>query len=117
MPFFITFEGDDGNGKTTQIQLLRKYLETRGHRAVATREPGGCPIADAIRTILLDSANRDLVPRAELLLYAAARAQHVEQVILPALAAGSIVLCDRFADATTAYQGGGRGLDGELVSG
>lgn len=115
MPFFITFEGVEGSGKTTQIQLLKETLEAQGHRVLATREPGGCPIADAIRAILLDSANRDLVPRAELLLYAAARAQHVEQVIRPALAAGTIVLCDRFADATTAYQGGGRGLDAALI--
>jgi dTMP kinase len=116
MSFFITFEGVEGSGKTTQIQLLRAQLETRGHCVMATREPGGCPIADAIRAILLDSTNRALVPRAELLLYAAARAQHVEQVIRPALAAGTIVLCDRFADATTAYQGGGRGLDATLVT-
>lgn len=116
MPFFITFEGIEGSGKTTQIRILKSLLEARGHRVLATREPGGCPIADAIRAILLDSTNRALVPRAELLLYAAARAQHVEQVIRPALAAGSIVLCDRFADATTAYQGGGRGLDTMLVA-
>jgi dTMP kinase len=115
MAFFITFEGIEGSGKSTQIQTLMKQLETRGHRVLATREPGGCPIADVIRAILLDSANRALVPRAELLLYAAARAQHVEQVIRPALAAQTIVLCDRFADATTAYQGGGRGLNTELV--
>jgi dTMP kinase len=115
MAFFITFEGIEGSGKSTQIQALMKQLETRGHRVLATREPGGCPIADAIRAILLDSANFALVPRAELLLYAAARAQHVEQVIRPALAAQTIVLCDRFADATTAYQGGGRGLNAELV--
>jgi dTMP kinase len=116
MSFFITFEGVEGSGKTTQIQALRAHLEARGHRVLATREPGGCPIADAIRAILLDSANRALLPRAELLLYAAARAQHVEQVIRPALEAGAIVLCDRFADATTAYQGGGRGLDAKLVA-
>lgn len=116
MSIFITFEGVEGSGKTTQIQALRTQLESCGHRVLATREPGGCPIADAIRAILLDSANQALVPRAELLLYAAARAQHVEQVIRPALKAGTIVLCDRFADATTAYQGGGRGLDTTLVA-
>lgn len=115
MSFFITFEGVEGSGKSTQIQALRQQLESRGHRVLATREPGGCPIADAIRAILLASANRVLVPRAELLLYAAARAQHIEQVVRPALAQGIIVLCDRFADATTAYQGGGRGLDAGLV--
>ncbi|TLM62368.1 MAG: dTMP kinase [Deltaproteobacteria bacterium] len=116
MSFFITLEGVEGSGKSTQIRILREHLEARGRRVLATREPGGCPIADAIRAILLDSANRELVPRAELLLYAAARAQHVEQVIRPALAAGTIVLCDRFADATTAYQGGGRGLDAGLIA-
>jgi len=115
MSFFITFEGVEGSGKTTQIQALRQQLESRGQRVLATREPGGCPIADAIRAILLDSANRVLVPRAELLLYAAARAQHIEEVVRPALANGVIVLCDRFADATTAYQGGGRSLDAGLV--
>lgn len=116
MSFFITFEGIEGSGKTTQIEALRRHLASGGHRVLATREPGGCPIADAIRAILLDSANSALVPRAELLLYAAARAQHVEQVIRPALNAGTIVLCDRFADATVAYQGGGRGLDAGLVA-
>jgi dTMP kinase len=115
MSFFITFEGVEGSGKSTQIKTLRQQLESRGHRVLATREPGGCPIADAIRAILLDPVNRALVPRAELLLYAAARAQHVEQVIRPALAAGVVVLCDRFVDATTAYQGGGRQLDTGLV--
>lgn len=115
MSFFITLEGVEGSGKSTQIQTLRRHLEAHGYRVLATREPGGCPIADAVRAILLDPANRALVPRAELLLYAAARAQHVEQVVRPALAAGMIVLCDRFADATTAYQGGGRGLDAGLV--
>lgn len=116
MSFFITFEGIEGSGKTTQIETLRRHLESDGQRVLTTREPGGCPIADAIRAILLDSANSALVPRAELLLYAASRAQHVEQVIRPALAAGTIVLCDRFADATVAYQGGGRGLDAGLVA-
>ena len=116
MSLFITFEGVEGSGKSTQIQALRESLEARGSRVLTTREPGGCPIADAIRAILLDPANHALLPRAELLLYAAARAQHVEQVIRPALAQGRIVLCDRYADATTAYQGGGRGLDADLVA-
>lgn len=116
MAFFITFEGIEGSGKSTQLQILKQRLEQNGHRIVATREPGGCPIADAIRTILLDPVNQALVPRSELLLYAAARAQHVEQMIRPALASGATVLCDRFADATTAYQGGGRGLDVALVA-
>lgn len=116
MAYFITFEGVEGSGKSTQIRALQHHLESRGCKVVATREPGGCPIADAIRAILLDPTNQLLVARAELLLYAAARAQHVEQVIRPALAAGAIVLCDRFADATSAYQGGGRGLDASLVA-
>jgi dTMP kinase len=115
MSFFITFEGVEGSGKSTQIRALQRHLEQRGCTVLATREPGGCPIADAIRAILLDPANQFLVARAELLLYAAARAQHVEEVIRPALAAGVTVLCDRFADATSAYQGGGRGLDAGLV--
>jgi dTMP kinase len=116
MAFFITFEGIEGSGKSTQIRTLKEHLERRGQQVVVTREPGGCPIADAIRAILLDPANHALVTRTELLLYAAARAQHIEQVIRPALADGATVLCDRFADATTAYQGGGRGLDARLVA-
>ncbi len=82
---------------------------------LSTREPGGCPIADAVRGVLLDPAHEAMSPRAELLLYAAARAQHVEEVIRPALAAGKVVLCDRFSDATRAYQGEGRGLDRTLI--
>lgn len=114
--FFISFEGIEGSGKTSQIRRLGARLEQAGHQVIVTREPGGCPIADAIRRILLHPDSIDLVPRAELLLYAAARAQHVEEVIRPGLAAGTIVLCDRFTDATLAYQGGGRGLDTELVT-
>lgn len=116
MSFFITFEGIEGSGKSTQVRRLRAHLEQRGTAVTVTREPGGCPIADAIRAILLDPASQALVPRAELLLYAAARAQHVAEVVRPALAAGRLVLCDRFADATAAYQGGGRGLDADLVA-
>ena len=116
MAFFITFEGVEGSGKSTQISLLKERLQQRGQRVLVTREPGGCLIADAIRAILLDPGNRQLVPRAELFLYAAARAQHIDETIRPALAAGQIVLCDRFADATTAYQGGGRSLDATLVA-
>lgn len=116
MGLFITFEGVEGSGKSTQVRTLKGYFESRGHRVLTTREPGGCPIADAIRAILLDPVNHALLPRAELLLYAAARAQHVEEVIRPALANGMIVLCDRFVDATTAYQGGGRKLEAGLVA-
>lgn len=114
-PFFITFEGIEGSGKTTQIRRLSDHLRERGYQVVQTREPGGCPIADAIRAILLDADNQALVPTAELLLYAAARAQHIEEVIRPALAEGCIVLCDRFTDATLAYQGYGRGLSLRLI--
>jgi len=115
MAFFITFEGIEGSGKSTQIRRLHNYLTARGQTVLATREPGGCAIADAIRAILLDPSNQAMTARTELLLYAAARSQHVEQIIRPALAAGTTVLCDRFFDATSAYQGGGRGLDQALI--
>jgi dTMP kinase len=111
MSFFITLEGIEGSGKTTQLQRLQSHLCNAGHQVVVTREPGGCSIADAIRTLLLDPGNDSIVPQAELLLYSAARAQHVARLILPALEQGKIVVCDRFADATTVYQGAGRGLD------
>lgn len=116
MSLFITFEGIEGVGKTTQIRRLAAALQGKGRDVLITREPGGCPIADAIRGILLDPASAGLVPRSELLLYAAARAQHVDEVIRPALQEGKIVLCDRFSDATIAYQGHGRGLDLSLIS-
>ncbi|HBA89980.1 MAG TPA: dTMP kinase [Geobacter sp.] len=111
MGFFITFEGVEGCGKTTQLRLLKERLESCGEKVIATREPGGCPIADQMRAILLDAKNSAITPLAELLLYAAARAQHVNEVIVPALQRGETVLCDRFTDATVAYQGHGRGLD------
>jgi dTMP kinase len=111
MAFFITFEGVEGCGKTTQMRLLKERLTSAGHQVLATREPGGCPIADKMRAILLDSENIAITPLSELLLYAAARAQHVQEVIVPALERGETVLCDRFTDATVAYQGHGRGLD------
>lgn len=116
MALFITLEGIEGSGKTTQLRTLAERLRQRGMRVRTTREPGGCPIADAVRDILLHPANSALVPRAELLLYAAARAQHVDEVILPALKGGETVLCDRFTDATVAYQGHGRGLDMPLIA-
>ncbi|HEX5773791.1 MAG TPA: dTMP kinase [Geomobilimonas sp.] len=115
MACFITFEGIEGCGKTTQMRILAKRLESLGNDVTTTREPGGCPIADKIRGILLDAENSALVPLAELLLYAAARAQHVAEVVTPALAAGRVVLCDRFTDATLAYQGYGRALDRETI--
>lgn len=112
---FITFEGIEGCGKSTQIRKLAAALTKQGGKVTLTREPGGCDIADKIRAILLDSANAAMVPLAELLLYAAARAQHISEVILPALANGDIVLCDRYIDATIAYQGHGRRLDLEMI--
>jgi dTMP kinase len=115
MAFFITFEGIEGCGKTTQVRLLSELLVKQGYSVVVTREPGGCLIADKIRAILLDADNKALVPLAELFLYAAARVQHVEEVIRPALEADRIVICDRYTDATTAYQGYGRSLDLGLI--
>lgn len=115
MGFFITFEGIEGCGKTTQLRRLAADLQADGHAVLLTREPGGCAIADTLRQVLLDSANHAMAPATELLLYAAARAQHVAEVIGPALDAGKIVLCDRFIDATLAYQGYGRGLDLGLI--
>jgi dTMP kinase len=115
MGCFITFEGPEGCGKTTQMKLLANCLAEKGSPVVLTREPGGCPIADKIREVLLDAANGGMVPLTELFLYAAARAQHVSEVITPALEAGKIVLCDRFTDATVAYQGHGRQLDLALI--
>lgn len=108
---FITFEGVEGCGKSTQIALLNQYLTAKGYDVVLTREPGGTSIAEQIRTILLNPANTAMTPTAELFLYEAARAQHIGELIRPALDAGKIVLCDRFADSTTAYQGAGRGID------
>lgn len=111
MSFFITFEGIEGSGKTTQLGHLDKYLQDLGYLTVVTREPGGCSISDTIRSLLLDPESKDMASRTELLLYSAARAQHVVECIRPALDAGKIVLCDRFSDATSVYQGAGRGLD------
>ena len=113
---FITFEGPEGSGKTTQIQRLAQTLTTRGYAILSTREPGGTSISDQIRTVLLTNLeNRDMHARTEILLFLAARAQLVEQVIRPALAAGTVVLCDRYADSTLAYQGYGRGYDQALL--
>lgn len=112
----ITIEGIEGCGKTTQIHRLKAYLESRGFGVDLTREPGGTVISEAIRAILLDPANAALSPTTELLLYEAARAQHVDERIRPALEAGKIVLSDRYADSTTAYQGAARGLSHETVS-
>lgn len=105
----------EGSGKTTQIERLKKYLTRKGFSCKVTREPGGPPISEKIRKILLDPGHKNLTPISELLLYEAARAQHVEEVIQPLLKKGTIVLCDRFNDATLAYQGYGRGLDLSLI--
>jgi dTMP kinase len=107
---FITIEGLDGCGKSTQLKKLAQRLEAQGIELVVTREPGGTPIGEKVRHILLDSATVKLSRSAELALMFAARAQHLEEVIQPALAAGKLVLCDRFTDSTEAYQGGGRRL-------
>ena len=112
---FITMEGIEGCGKSTQVKLLAAELLRLGHRVTLTREPGGCVISDRIRAILLDADHGAMTPLTELLLYAAARSQHLNDTVHPALAAGDVVLCDRFTDATMAYQGYGRGLDPLLI--
>ena len=111
---FITFEGMDGAGKTTQIRLLQERLEKAGERVVVTREPGGNALAEKIRALLLDPES-EMDPLTEAYLYAAARAEHVRRVILPALQRGETVLCDRYLDSSLAYQGYGRGLGEETV--
>jgi dTMP kinase len=112
---FITFEGIDGSGKSTQVRMLASVLRLRGMDVVQTREPGGTPLGARLREALLD-AQEQVDPLAELLLYAADRAQHVRVLLNPALAAGRIVLSDRYADATVAYQGAGRGFEPSLVT-
>jgi dTMP kinase len=112
---FITFEGPEGGGKTTQAQLLVSWLLQRGYDVLAVREPGGTEISDAIRHILLDFVSANLDARAELLLFCASRAQLVSEKITPHLVHGGMVVCDRFADSTLAYQGFGRGLDIDLL--
>ncbi len=108
---FITIEGSEGVGKTSNVEAMVSWLRERGITVVRTREPGGTPLAEDIRALLLDVREESMASLTELLLVFAARAQHLDQVIRPALARGDWVVCDRFTDATYAYQGGGRGLD------
>jgi len=112
---FITLEGPEGSGKTTQARLLAAWLRDQGYQVTLTREPGGTDIGDQIRAVLHDPENSAIDARTEILLYSASRAQHVAQRVRPALAAGEIVVSDRYADSTLAYQGYGRGLDLEAL--
>lgn len=112
---FVTFEGPEGSGKTTQLRLLASWLIEGGFDPLITREPGGTPISEVIRDLLHDCRHTNMTPEAEILLYSASRAQHVAEVIRPALVDGRIVLCDRYFDSTYAYQGYGRGLSLEAL--
>lgn len=107
---FITIEGPDGSGKSTQIQFMKEYFEAKGISCLFTREPGGTPIGEKLRSIILDKENAEMCDMTEALLYAASRAQHVEELIKPALDKGMVVICDRFIDSSIAYQGYGREL-------
>ena len=115
MGFFITFEGIEGCGKTTQLNLLKEFLTGRGHTVVATREPGGTRLGDMIRKLVLTTGTTPIDSKAELMLYQASRAQHMHEVIKPALKKGHIVLCDRFCDATLAYQGHAQALPQDYI--
>jgi len=108
---FITFEGGDGSGKTTQLKVLANYLRTRGRPCLSTREPGGTSLGQHIRQVLLEVGTQSITSPTELFLYLADRAQHMHEVVIPALEQGKIVVCDRHTDSTLAYQGYGRGLD------
>ncbi len=112
---FVTFEGNEGSGKSTQARMLAERLRAEGYAVLESQEPGGSPIGQKIRALLLDPANKELSATAEMLLMFAARAQNVDQWIRPALASGTIVVSDRFTDSTLAYQGSGRGLGSEVV--
>lgn len=113
---FITVEGTDGSGKTTQIRLIEDYFIRKGYEVVLSREPGGTRISERIRDMILDPVNTDIFPLTEMILYAASRAQHVAEVIKPAVEAGKVVICDRFVDSSYAYQGSGRGVDLKVVA-
>ena len=113
---FLTLEGIEGSGKTTQINNVYRFLENKGHNCVITREPGGTKIGRKIRSILLDPENKGMEPMAELLLYFSDRVEHVKKLIKPALAEGKTVICDRYFDATLVYQGYARGLDIKLIT-
>ncbi|MCK4911690.1 MAG: dTMP kinase [Thermodesulfovibrionales bacterium] len=112
---FISFEGGEGAGKSTHVRMAAEALEAEGHEVIMTAEPGGTPISQCIRGVLLDTAHQAMEPVTELLLYAAARRQHLQELILPALEEGKVVITDRFSDSTAAYQGTGRGLDMRLI--
>jgi len=113
---FITFEGGEGAGKSTMVRRAAEWFRNHGHEVVLTREPGGTALAEKIRSIVLDQENGILCATAELLLLFASRAQHLDELIRPALARGDTVLCDRFTDATFAYQGAGRGMSSEVIA-
>ena len=113
---FITFEGPEGGGKTTQIELLRGYLTERGHQVLVTRQPGGDPVGVELRKIMLDIGRANVSPRAELLMMMADRSQSVDTVVRPHLSKGGVVICDRYADSSIAYQGGGRGIDQSWIA-
>lgn len=112
---FITFEGIEGSGKSTQVKLLVEYLKGQGIEYIQTREPGGTPIAEAIRQLLLDPKNKEMLAETEVLLYSASRAQHTGELILPALKGGKVVICDRYYDSSFAYQGAARELDMGMI--
>lgn len=112
---FITLEGPEGSGKTSQLPALADYLRGAGYEVIVSREPGGTPVGDQIREILMNLQNNAILPRTEILLFLAARAQHVDEVIKPALAEGKLVICDRYGDSTLAYQGYGHQIDLDVL--
>jgi dTMP kinase len=115
MGLLVTFEGIEGSGKSTQIELTRSYMEQAGYPALVTKEPGGCPLGEEIRTLLLEKGELRIDPLTELFLIEADRTQHASEVIRPALEKGQMILCDRYTDATIAYQGYGRGVDIDFI--